>query len=248
MNRLLPLSDALRAAGGSVFQDHADLFWDERGPYRALHVLGALRMKWILRFVERMPGASQEKKLHGLKVLDVGCGGGLVSEPCARLGARVTGIDACAENIQVARAHANAQGLRIVYNDLCLDEYVCQARSQSFDVVLAFEVVEHVEAPLKFMRHISSLLRPEGWCILSTLNRTAMSYWQTIVLAESLGWIPRGTHSWSDFLTPDETIQLGHFANLELMGSSGVFFNPIQSTAKLIDSLSVGYMMAFRKL
>jgi 2-polyprenyl-6-hydroxyphenyl methylase/3-demethylubiquinone-9 3-methyltransferase len=162
----------------------------------------------------------------GLRLLDIGCGGGLLSEPMARLGAEVVGADAAAGNIPVARVHAEQSGLEIDYRHTTAEALA--AAGEAFDVVLNMEVVEHVADPLAYLTACRELLRPGGLMVCSTLNRTAKSYAQAIVGAEVvMRWLPRGTHDWRKFITPDELYGLLEQAGLDPVDRTGFVFNPL---------------------
>ena len=188
------------------FERLAGAWWDPNGKFRPLHQQGPARLRFIrdalMRHFRRPPEGGL-KPLQGLSVLDVGCGGGLVAEPLARLGARVTGIDPTPEAIATARGHAEAQGLAIDYRAARIEDL--RAAGETFDAVVCLEVVEHVPDVGGFVRILGDLIRPEGAAVLSTLNRTWKSYALAIVAAEYvLGWLPRGTHDWQRFVTPEE--------------------------------------------
>ena len=183
------------------FAKVADQWWDPRGPFQPLHQLNPARMQFVEARLVSALGA-----VAGARVLDVGCGGGLVAEPLARLGAVVTAIDGTAEAIGVARAHAAGAGLSIDYRQAAAEDLV--AEGKSFDAVLALEVVEHVADVPAFLGHLKRLTRPGGVVVLSTLNRTWQSYAMAIVAAEYvLRIIPRGTHEWRQFITPAELVR-----------------------------------------
>ena len=181
-------------------------WWDERGPFRPLHRINPVRLTYIRDQLCRNFGrdAKGPASLAGLSVLDIGCGGGLVCEPLARLGAEVTGIDPAAENIEAAKAHASAAGLDIDYEAATAEELA--ASGQSYDVVLLLEVVEHVPDVPAFLKSVAPLVKPGGVMILSTLNRTLKAYALAIVGAEYiLRWLPVGTHQWERFVKPGGT-------------------------------------------
>jgi 2-polyprenyl-6-hydroxyphenyl methylase / 3-demethylubiquinone-9 3-methyltransferase len=186
------------------FAGTAASWWDADGPFRPLHRLNPVRIGFIRDRLVRQFGRDQAalSPFAGLDLLDIGCGGGLVAEPMARLGFAVTAIDADAAALDVARAHAEAVGLAIDYRRAAVEDL---AGGPDFDVVLALEVVEHVQAPQAFLAAAARLVRPGGALIAATINRTARSYLEAIVGAERvLGWLPRGTHRWEKFLRPSE--------------------------------------------
>ena len=184
---------------------------------------------------------------RGLRILDIGCGGGLLSEPMARLGATVVGADAAAGNIPVAQVHAQQSGLDIDYRHTTA-EALAEAGEQ-FDVVLNMEVVEHVASPIDYLIACRTLLKPGGLHICSTLNRNPKSFMMAIVGAEHvMRWLPKGTHEWSKFITPDELFDLLHKAGLTAVDRKGFVFNPITWSWRLSDrDLSVNYVTASLK-
>lgn len=178
------------------FARDSDRWWDESGPFAILHRLNPLRMRYIKRQIEN----HFDREPRGLKILDIGCGGGLVCEPLARMGAKVTGIDADAQAIEVARDHAQRQELDIDYIHGAIED-----QSGTYDIVTALEVAEHVADLESFIGSAAKLCRPGGLMIFSTLNRTPQSFLLGIVAAEYiLRWVPRGTHNWRQFIRPSE--------------------------------------------
>lgn len=220
-------------------------WWDPNGKFRPLHKLGPARMQFIRDRICAHFGIAAEglRPLTALSVLDIGCGGGLVAEPLARLGAYVTGIDPAAENIEAARRHAVDQGLAIDYRaamveDLCLQHV-------SFDAVICLEVIEHTPDPGAFISLCANLVRPGGLLIISTLNRTAKAYALAIVGAEYVfGWLPIGTHQWERFVTPDELTRHICAAGLVQPVIAGLVLNPIADSWALSSDTDVNYMAA----
>lgn len=211
------------AAEIEKFAAMAAEWWDPEGKFRPLHAMNPCRLDYIAEQITAEFGRDRRgrRPLEGLSLADIGCGGGLASEPMARLGAAVTGFDAAEESLGVARAHAAAGGLEIDYrNELAED---AAARGARFDVVLALEVVEHVADPQGFLTAVSTLLRPGGIAIFSTLNRTPESYAAAIIGAEHImRWLPRGTHDWRKFLTPAELEELAGAAGLDVVDVQGM--------------------------
>jgi ubiquinone biosynthesis O-methyltransferase len=230
------------------FTDHAQQWWDESGPFKPLHHLNPVRLAFIreeiiTHFQIQEPNA---KPYQGLQILDIGCGGGLVCEPLYRLGASVTGIDAGAENIEVARAHAQQAGFKITYHATTAEDFALN--SSGYDVVTALEIVEHVADLDLFICSCLKLLKPGGLLILSTLNRTLKSYLLGIVAAEYLlKWVPRGTHNWQQFLEPAELATYLEKHSSQLKTIKGMSFNPLSRTWHLSDDLAVNYLMAVQK-
>jgi 2-polyprenyl-6-hydroxyphenyl methylase / 3-demethylubiquinone-9 3-methyltransferase len=227
----------------------ADEWWDPNGKFKPLHRLGPQRMAFVrdavLARFQRPSGGL--RPLSGLTFLDIGCGGGLVSEPLARMGAAVTGIEPEDANIAAARAHASGQGLSIDYRALRAEDLA--ATAMQFDCVVCLEVVEHVPDVRAFLAVVASLVRPGGLLICSTLNRTLKSYALAIVGAEYvLRWLPVGTHQWDRFITPDELSD--HLAGLGLVAPNfaGLIYNPLADTWGLSErDLDVNYMVSVGK-
>jgi 2-polyprenyl-6-hydroxyphenyl methylase / 3-demethylubiquinone-9 3-methyltransferase len=226
------------------FAAMAENWWDPNGACRPLHRLNPTRLGFIR---DRLAGhfsrdVTARTPFAPLTLLDIGCGGGLVAEPMARLGFRVTGVDATAENIAVAKPHAQAQGLDIDYRHDTAEALV--AEGAQFDAVLALEVVEHVAEPAAFLASIGRLVRPGGAVVLSTLNRTAKAYALGIVGAEYvLRWVPRGTHSWRKFVKPSELAAGARGAGLDVRELAGMHYDPLGDSWSLGRDLDVNYLM-----
>jgi len=218
-------------------------WWDPHGKFRPLHKFNPVRLGYIrtalcARF-ERDPKA--EQPFTGLRFLDIGCGGGLLSEPMARLGADIVGADASPANIKTASLHAQAEGLNIDYRATTAEALAHSG--EKFDVILNMEVIEHVADPQAFMSACASMLSPDGCMFLATLNRTLKAYALAIVGAEYvLGWLPRGTHDWHKFITPDEMQKMLEHAGLVVQQSTGVSFNPLLNKWSLSGDMAVNYM------
>ncbi|MGR3198159.1 MAG: bifunctional 2-polyprenyl-6-hydroxyphenol methylase/3-demethylubiquinol 3-O-methyltransferase UbiG [Paracoccus sp. (in: a-proteobacteria)] len=232
------------------FEAMAAEWWDPNGKFRPLHLMNPLRLDYIADQIAAEFGRDRRglRPFDGLRVLDIGCGGGLVSEPMARLGAEVVGADATEVNIGVARAHADQQGLEIDYRATTAEALADAA--EVFDVVLALEIVEHVADPAAFVATCQRLVRPGGLVIVSTLNRTARSFGAAILGAEwIMRWLPRGTHDWARFITPDELATKAERAGLVVADRRGMVFNPITFGWRLSDrDLSVNYILTARRL
>ena len=228
------------------FQAMAEEWWNPSGKFKPLHMLNPCRLDYITQQIaaEFDRDLTSVTPFSGLQILDIGCGGGLLCEPMARLGAIVTGVDAAERNIPVAAMHAKQSGLDIIYKHDTAEALV--AKAVEFDVVLNMEVVEHVEGPLGYLTACQNLLKSGGLMICSTLNRNAKSFAMAIVGAEYLlRWLPRGTHQWSKFITPDELFTLIEQAGLEPVDRKGFVFNPITWQWRLSDQdLSVNYVTA----
>jgi 2-polyprenyl-6-hydroxyphenyl methylase / 3-demethylubiquinone-9 3-methyltransferase len=225
------------------FERVAETWWDSRGPMRALHKFNPVRLAYIrdeaCRRFDRDPKGV--RPLEGLSILDVGCGGGLLCEPLARLGAVVTGLDPAAANIAVAKRHAAHSGIPVGYRSETVESVV--ARGERFDVVLAMEVVEHVTDVPAFVRACGAAVKPGGILVMATLNRTLRAFALAIVGAEYvLGWLPRGTHQWEKFVTPDELGMAVDAAGLSVVEVRGVVYNPLRDQWTLARDTSVNYM------
>ncbi len=224
-------------------------WWDEKGKMAPLHAMNPARLSFVRDALVRHFGrdARALRPLGGLSVLDVGCGGGLLSEPMARMGATVTGVDPAPNNIAVARAHCEGQGLDLTYLPVTAEEL--QARGARFNAVVALEVVEHVADVGLFVRTVGQLVDEGGVLILSTLNRTAKSFALAIVGAEYiLRWLPPGTHSWEKFITPEELEASLAAAGYEATERTGMVYNPLSSSFSLSDDLDVNYFMVSKRI
>jgi 2-polyprenyl-6-hydroxyphenyl methylase/3-demethylubiquinone-9 3-methyltransferase len=231
------------------FEAMAAEWWDLNGKFKPLHMLNPCRLDYIINQIagEFDRDLKNTAPFKGLRILDIGCGGGLLAEPMARLGADVVGADAAEGNIPVAQVHAEQSGLSIDYRHTTA-EAMAQAGEQ-FDVVLNMEVVEHVASPPDYLRACHDLLRPGGLHICSTINRNPKSFAVAIVGAEHvMRWLPKGTHEWSKFITPDELFELLKNAGLDPVDRKGFVFNPIKWSWHLSDrDLSVNYVTASLK-
>jgi 2-polyprenyl-6-hydroxyphenyl methylase / 3-demethylubiquinone-9 3-methyltransferase len=222
----------------------ADRWWDETGPLAPLHKLNPVRLAYIRDRICLRLGRDPlaEQPLAGLYALDVGCGGGLLCEPLARLGATVTGIDLTPESIDVAGRHARAAGLAIDYRVAAAEELVAERRR--FDLVCAMEVVEHVADQEGFLQACAALVAPRGGMVLATLNRTFRAFALGIVAAEYiLGWLPRGTHSWQRFVRPSEAARALRQAGLRIEDLTGVVYDPLRDRFRLSRDPAVNYML-----
>jgi len=226
------------------FRRLADDWWDPRGRMRPLHEIAPVRLGFIRESVCRHFGREPKAMcaLEGLSALDIGCAAGLVCEPLARMGARVTGIDPGVELIAAARTHADAGGLAIDYRCALTEELM--AAGETFDLVLCLEVVEHVPDPRLFLASCGKLLAPGGLMIISTINRTFKSYALAIVGAEYvLGWLPRGTHQWDRFVTPAELADDLAAGGLREAERRGMVYNPLRTGWSLATDCDVNYFM-----
>jgi len=227
------------------FSRHAEDWWNPNGKFQPLHRLNPLRVEYvrdqICTHFKRSP--SSRHALKDLKILDVGCGGGLLSEPMARMGGKVTGIDASTETAAIAKSHAKQFGLTIDYRIASVEDLVKQ--KIKYDVITALEVAEHVADMDSFFAALKKLLKPRGLLIMSTLNRTPKSFLLGIVAAEYiLRWVPRGTHQWQKFIRPSELVKRLDDIGMGAMDLTGLTFNPLRQEFELRkDDLAVNYML-----
>ncbi|RME14036.1 MAG: bifunctional 2-polyprenyl-6-hydroxyphenol methylase/3-demethylubiquinol 3-O-methyltransferase UbiG [Alphaproteobacteria bacterium] len=226
------------------FEAMAADWWDPTGKFKPLHMMNPVRLDYITRAIARTfeRNLSRPQPFSGLRILDIGCGGGLLSEPMARLGADVVGADAAERNVHVARIHARQSGLEIDYRHTTA-EALAEA-GEAFDAVLNMEVVEHVASPIDYLTACRKLLKPGGVMITSTINRTPKGYLMAVFGAERvMRWLPVGTHEWSKFITPEELRGLLEDAGLTVTDTSGFVFNPITWTWSISErDVSVNYV------
>ena len=231
----------------------AERWWDRHGAFRALHALNPVRIAYVrdALVAERGPaappaGAAALKPLAGLRLLDVGCGGGLMAEPLCRLGADVVAVDAAEPNVRAARHHAEEQGLAIDYRHATAEALA--AAGERFDAVLALEIVEHVADLDAFAAACTDLVKPGGSFIVATLNRTLAAYALAIVVAERiLGWLPAGSHDWSRFVRPAEMVRLLRRHGLAVADMRGMVYNPLAGEWTTSPNLAVNYIVHARK-
>lgn len=213
------------------FDSLAERWWDDEGEFRALHKINPLRVEFVDR---RSPVA-------GKSVLDVGCGGGILSEELARLGAKVTGIDAGEASLEVAKRHAAQSGLDIRYEQATAEEFA-QEHSESFDIVTCMEVIEHLPDPASLVSACASLAKPEGDVYFTTLNRTLKSWLLGIVAAEYvLNLVPRGTHEYAKFVRPSELNRMCRTSGLRMRETVGLHYNPLTQQFRLAPGTDVNY-------
>ena len=238
------------AANGSIdpreiagFAAVADRWWDPAGPFRPLHRLNPVRLAYIRdALTDRFGLPAGDLPLAGLEIADIGCGGGLLCEPLARMGATVTGVDAAPEALAVARDHARATGLEIAYVESTAEALVAQGRR--FDAVMALEIVEHVADRAAFVADCCRLVRPGGSIVVSTLNRTPRAFALAIVGAEYLlRWVPRGSHRWSKFVRPAELARDLRRGGARTTDVSGLAFDPLGDRWTLSRDVAVNYIL-----
>ena len=234
------------AAEVAKFEAMAAEWWDPTGKFKPLHMMNPVRLDYVTRQIaaEYDRDLTAEGPFEGLRLLDIGCGGGLLCEPMARLGATVIGADAAERNIPVARTHAAQSGLEIDYRFTTAEALA--AAGEQFDVVLNMEVVEHVADPLAYLTACHDLLKPGGLHLCSTLNRNPKSFAMAIIGAEwVMRWLPKGTHEWHKFITPDELYDLLRKAGLNPVDRKGYVFNPVSWQWSIsARDLSVNYVTA----
>lgn len=232
------MHNSINAENLSLFENEGQSWWDENGPFKPLHLLNPVRLEFITQALDRH-FLSRGKQYQDLGVLDVGCGGGLLCEPLARLGCTVTGLDASPKTIETARHHAGLSHLNIDYQVETAETFT----GQKADVVMALEIVEHVNDPASFVRTCANLVKPGGLLFLSTLNKTWKSYMVGILGAEYiLRWIPKGTHDWNKFLAPSELAGFLEDTGWKWEAIKGISFSPLRGDFFFSDDLSVNYV------
>ena len=235
------------------FNRLGDLWWDKTGKMGILHDINPIRVTYVCdhlrRFVKHDQAALDhvgKRPLDGLRIADIGCGGGILSESLAELGAQVTGVDPAPNNIEAARRHAERGGLTIDYRNITAEDLA--ATGEQFDAVTALEVIEHVEGPKDFVAMLGKLVRPGGLLFLATIDRTLKSYALAIVGAEYvLGWVPRGTHSHDKFVRPDELSGWVRQAGLREVDRAGMSYQPFTRSWRKSHDTDVNYLMAAKK-
>ena len=229
------------------FDKIADEWWDPKGKFKPLHKFNPVRIQFIKDNVkEHFKIKNDFEPFKGLRILDVGCGGGLLSEPMARLGGKVMGIDASENNIKVAKSHLKKSNLRIEY--LCSSPEKIIKKKEKFDVILNMEIVEHVDNLDLFIKKSSSLLKTNGLMFVATINRTLKSYLFAIIGAEYvLKWLPIGTHQWEKFVKPDDINQIAKNNSLLFKNITGLKFNLLSLEWKKTKDISVNYISQFVK-
>ena len=232
----------------AYYEQLASTWWDRRGPFWPLHRLNELRSGFLRDVLSRAFARSpyEPQSLRGIRILDVGCGGGILSESMARLGAKVHGIDVVDKNVQIATTHASGSGLQVRYETT--SAVALARRGVQFDAVLNMEVLEHVPDAAALVADCARLLRPGGVLVLATINRNLLSWLFAIVGAEYvLRWLPRGTHRWRRFVTPDELTRFVTEAGLEVRERIGVRVNPVTRHFALTHWLAVNYMLVAQR-
>tara|TARA_B100000886_G_scaffold340402_1_gene309728 strand:- start:1691 stop:2416 length:726 start_codon:yes stop_codon:yes gene_type:complete len=229
------------------FSNLAEEWWDVNGKFKPLHMFNPIRIEYITERIKHHFKISdtKEKILEDLNILDVGCGGGLMSEPLFRLGGNVTGIDASEKNIKIAKLHAEKNNLKIRYFNKSPEKF---SEFEKFDVILNLEIVEHVEDINLYIQSCNKLLKKNGIMFTATLNRTFISFFKAIVGAEYiLKWLPIGTHDWNKFVKPEELEQILSKTKHKIIEIKGLEYNPILKRWKKSENLSVNYIICSQK-
>ena len=228
------------------FSKIAEEWWDPYGKFKPLHKFNPLRISYIKQnIIKSFKKSNAKKPLNNIRILDIGCGGGLLSEPMSRLGADVTGIDASSKNIDVAKLHAKKNNLKIKYLNTSPEKLRIKSK---FDVILNMEIIEHVEDINFFLQSCSKLLKKDGLMFVATLNKTLKSYIFAIIGAEYiLRWLPIGTHEWEKFVKPEQLIHIQKKNKLKLDKLDGMKFNPIKDEWGLSNDTSINYITKFIK-
>ena len=231
------------------FSKLADEWWDVNGKFKPLHMFNPIRIEYIIEKIKLHFNISNEMKnnryLENLKILDIGCGGGLISEPLSRLGGKVTGIDASEKNVKVAKLHAQKNNLKIRYLQNSPEKF---EEYNSYDIILNLEIVEHVDDINLYIKSCEKLLKKNGLMFTATINRTFTSYVKAIIGAEYvLRWLPIGTHEWSKFIKPEELENYLNENNFNTIDVKGLEFNPLFRKWKRSDDFSVNYIICSKK-
>ena len=229
------------------FSKIAEEWWNPNGKFKPLHKFNPIRIKYIKEnIIKDLKTKNKQKPLNGINILDIGCGGGLLSEPMARLGAKVVGIDASDQNIKVAKHHLKKSKLNISYFNSSPENFKI---NQKFDVILNMEIVEHVEDVNLFIEQSSKFLKKSGIMFIATLNQTLKSYFFAIIGAEYvLNWLPIGTHDWSKFVKPENLTNICKKNSLNLKKIDGITFNPFFNKWNISIDKSVNYISKFEKI
>lgn len=244
-NEKVPFNSSLKATEAAKFAAMADTWWDHEGPFKPLHLMNPTRISFIrsalCQHFRKDPNSS--RPFEGLRIIDVGCGGGLLCEPLSRMGAQVTGIDAVEKNINVALLHAVRDPLTASIDYRCTTAEQLVQQKEHFDAVISLEVIEHVADPQEFVKSLAELTVDNGAVLISTINRTMRSYFMAIVAAEYiLGWLPRGTHDWSNLITPVELVLLIKRASISVHEVAGLVYDPLRNDWRLSDDTDVNYI------
>lgn len=244
-NKQQTTTSSLKQHELAKFAAISDTWWDSEGPFKPLHNMNPTRLAFIrstlCRHFSKDPNCA--RPFEGLKIVDVGCGGGILSEPLARMGATVTGVDAVEKNINVARIHADLDPETSTIEYCCTTAEKLVEEQRKFDAVIALEVIEHVAAPAEFCKSLAALAYPGGATVISTINRSMRAYATAIVAAEYLlHWLPKDTHQWSSFLTPEELVLILQRASINVKEMAGFVYSPLTGRWSLSDDISVNFI------
>ncbi|XP_047940704.1 ubiquinone biosynthesis O-methyltransferase, mitochondrial [Salvia hispanica] len=241
----VPSKSSLNEDELKKFAAIAETWWEAEGPFKPLHAMNPTRLAFIRSTLCRHFGKDPccSRPFEGLKFVDIGCGGGILSEPLARMGASVTGVDAVEKNIKIAQLHADLDPTTSSIDYLCTTAEKLVEEHRKFDAVLALEVIEHVADPADFCKSLSALTENGGATLISTINRSMRAYATTIVVAEYLlRWLPAGTHDWSSFLTPEELVLILQRASVSVQEMAGFVYNPLTGRWSLSDNIGVNFI------
>ena len=241
------MSTTINKAEIQKFSKLAEEWWDVNGKFKPLHMFNPIRIEYITENIKNHYKINKTKSnfLEGINILDIGCGGGLISEPMARLGAKITGIDASEKNIKIAKLHAKKNNLKINYLNTSPEEF---KNYENFDVILNLEIIEHVENVNLYIKSCYKLLKKNGLMFTATLNRSFTSYLKAIIGAEYiLRWLPIGTHDWNKFIKPEELEKFLAQEKFSTLDIKGLKFNPFINKWKKSDDLSVNYIISSQK-
>lgn len=220
------------------FSALASKWWDPTSEFKPLHAINPLRLEWI----QSLAGTLTDKT-----IIDVGCGGGILSESMAAAGAKVTGIDLAQKSLTVAKLHGLESGIKVEYLNIAVEQ-IAQERTAQYDVVTCMEMLEHVPDPASIVNACAKLVKPGGWVFFSTLNRNMKSFMYAIIGAEYImNLLPKGTHNYGSFIKPSELVSCARRAKLDLIGMKGLEYNPLTAKYKLSNDTSVNYLIATRK-
>lgn len=230
------------------FSALASRWWDPNSEFKPLHAINPLRLAWMKELMLQSPEAASDQPLAGLRCLDVGCGGGILSEAMARDGAKVTGIDLAHKSLTVARLHSLESGVAVDYQALSVEE-LAQREPAGYDVITCMEMLEHVPDPASVVQACAALVKPGGWVFFSTINRNPKSFLFAIVGAEYiLNLLPRGTHQWDAFIKPSELSEAARTSGLEVLQLKGLTYNPFNQVYRLGSDTSVNYLLATKRV
>ncbi|XVF58551.1 hypothetical protein PTKIN_Ptkin07bG0075200 [Pterospermum kingtungense] len=244
-NKASSTPSSLKEPELAKFSAIADTWWDSEGPFKPLHKMNPTRLAFIRSTLCRHFGKDplSARPFEGLRIIDVGCGGGILSEPLARLGATVTGIDAVEKNIKIARLHADLDPTTSTIEYCCTTAEKLVDDQRKFDAVIALEVIEHIANPAEFCKSLAALTVHEGAAVVSTINRSMRAYATAIVAAEYLlQWLPKGTHQWSSLLTPEELTLILKRASIDVKEMAGIVYNPLTRKWSLSHDISVNFI------